>query len=214
MSVNKKLEIKIEQKSGVLTQRIMFGHMDPFVIGNDFVEYEMRLQQFFIANEVADAKKVPLFIIYLGADAYSILRKLISPADPSTKTYSELVKELKKFFEPDGNEIAESFKFYKAEQGSKTMMEYIIELKYLAEKCNFNSFLERALRDRFVCGVRDSQLRSKFLKESNLSFKTACETALNWEMAEGENKEIAPKCEMHNTCAVRQGHNVRTVIVK
>lgn len=196
-----------EEQKIVIQKPKMIGHMDPFLIGNDFSEYEMRLQQFFIVNDVAEEKKVAFFITYIGADAYSVLRKLFSPEDPCKKTYKDLVDALKTYFEPSINEIAESYKFSKAEQGSKSIKEFIVELKSLAQKCNFEIFLDRALRDKFVCGVRDNQLRSKFLKESNLTFKKACEIALNWEMAEGETKEISTKKEHYNTHAVRHMPN-------
>lgn len=184
----------------------MIGHMDPFIMGNDFAEYEMRLQQFFIVNDVAEEKKVAFFITYIGANAYSVLRKLFSPDDPSSKRYKDLVDALKAYFAPSVNEIAESFKFYNAQQGEKSIREFIIELKAFAEKCNFGNFLDRALRDKFVCGVRDNQLRSKFLKESSLTFKKACELALSWEMAEDETREMCKK-EFHNTCSIQESRN-------
>lgn len=74
-----------------------------------------------MVNDVAEAMKVAFFITYIGADAYSVLRKCFSPEDPSSKHYKELVDALKKTFKPSVNEIAESYKFNKAEQGSKSI---------------------------------------------------------------------------------------------
>lgn len=72
---------------------------------------------------------------------------------------------------------------------------FIVELKSLAQRCNFELFLDRSLRDKFVCGVRDNHLRAKFLKETDLTFRKACEIALNWEMAEDETKKIGNRSE-------------------
>lgn len=130
-----------------------------------------------------------------------MLRRLFSSENPNNKTYAEHVVALKLYFEPSGN-ITETYKFYKAEQWSKSVREFMVELKHMAEKCKFESYLNRALRDKFVCGIRDNQLHSK----SGLTFKKACEIALNWVMAEGVTKQIYSKEEAYNTCAVRQGH--------
>ena len=96
------------------------------------------------------------------------------------------MEALSKYFSPSVNEIAKTFKFYKAEQGSKSVKDLIIDLKLLADKCNFAAFLDCALRDKFVCGARDNQLKSTFLKQASLTFSQACDIALSWEMAEGE----------------------------
>jgi len=48
--------------------------------------------------------------------------------------------------------------------------------------------LNQALRDRLVYGVRDNKLRAILLKESKLSFGSACATAINWELTEKDVK--------------------------
>lgn len=166
------------------------GHMESYVLGCSFVEYELRLQQYFIVNDIKEDRKVAFFIMLIGPGAYSILRKMCAPDDPSTKSYKDLVKVLKEYCEPETNEISESYKFYSTVQGDLPMCEYIMQLKSQAEKCKFGNFLERALRDKFVCGLKDGNLRGKLLKESNLKFKSACQTAINWEIIENDNKEL------------------------
>ena len=60
-----------------------------------------------------------------------------------------------------------------------------------------------ALGDKYVCGVRDNQLKSTFLKQSSLTFSQACDIALSWEMAEGETREMASRKDFNNTCQVK-----------
>ena len=44
----------------------MFSHMEMFVVGENFDEYENRLQQFFIVNDVEESKKVPMLVTMAG----------------------------------------------------------------------------------------------------------------------------------------------------
>ncbi|EAT36982.1 AAEL010976-PA [Aedes aegypti] len=117
----------------------MFGHMEPFVVGEKFVEYVSRLEQFFLVNEVPDNKKVPMLVTMAGPSLYSIASRICG-------------------------EIAES--------------------------CEYNAFLQEALRDQFVAGVYNSNLRTKLLTEANLTFERACEIARSWEAAEQESKAM------------------------
>ena len=50
--------------------------------------------------------------------------------------------------------ITKQFYFHKRNQlPSESIAEYVAELKRLAATCNFKTYLPKALRDRFVCGL-------------------------------------------------------------
>ena len=53
--------------------------------------YNERVQHFFLANQVADDRKVPALLAIMGGKTYSLLRNLTMPAEPSTNTYDEIV---------------------------------------------------------------------------------------------------------------------------
>ncbi|EAT41196.1 AAEL007140-PA [Aedes aegypti] len=91
----------------------MFGHMEPFVVGEKFVEYVSRLEQFFLVNEVPDNKKVPMLVTMAGPSLYSIASRICSPEDPCTKSYEQLIALLKKHLAPTVNVVAERYKFQK-----------------------------------------------------------------------------------------------------
>ena len=70
--------------------------------------------------------------------------------------------------------IAESFKFHRQNQHeSETVAQFVVELKRLALKCEFETFLEDALRDRLFCGLKSVQIQKKLLAERDLTFKKA-----------------------------------------
>ena len=63
-------------------------------------------------------------------------------------------------------------------------MEYVAELKRLAATCQFEEFLNIALRDRFVCGLKHEATQKNLLTEVNLTLERATEIALGIESAE------------------------------
>ena len=86
---------------------------------------------------------------------YNVLRDLLAPAKPSEVKFEELVKTLRDHYEPKPIVIAERFHFHKLEQHEgEGVATYSAALKKCSEHCAFGTFLEEALRDRFVCGLR------------------------------------------------------------
>ena len=127
----------------------LIGHVEPFQLGvEDWDQYTERLEQYFIANDIAAEKKVAVLHTMVGAKTYSLLRHLIAPTKPGTKTYEELVAVIKTHLKPRPLIIAERFKFHRRNQGEgEGVSQYTAELRRLADRCHFDDYLEEALRD-------------------------------------------------------------------
>ncbi|EAT40647.1 AAEL007645-PA [Aedes aegypti] len=89
--------------SGSVKIAMNFGSFDNYVAGDDFEVYEKRMLQHFLLHDIPEGRKVAFLLTHLGMDTYAILKKLLQPVNPSTKTYAELVAALKKHFRPDVN---------------------------------------------------------------------------------------------------------------
>ena len=66
---------------------------------------------FLQANEVLEAKHVPVFLSLLGGPTYGLLRNLCSPDKPHSKTYEQLTDLLFRHYEPEPLIIAKHFTF-------------------------------------------------------------------------------------------------------
>lgn len=162
----------------------IIGTIECFVLGDDFNLYAERLEHFFNLNKITeDKEKVAILASFGGGELYKVQNKLVAPKKVSECTYKFIIEKLTAHFQPQLNVIAESFKFYKRDQlPSETIPEYIIELKSMAENCDFGDLLDRALRDKFVCGVGDGKIQQRLLNETGLkTFEKACEIALTME---------------------------------
>ena len=123
------------------------------------------LQLFIMANAVDNDKKVAVLLSVIGSKTYSLLRNLLEPEKPSSKTYDELEGILKRHYEPKPVVIAERFCFYQRMQATdESFATYIAELKSLARNCSFGNHLEKALRDQLVCGMRSVSVQKILLR--------------------------------------------------
>ena len=171
----------------------LFGTIEPFDLKEgDFVEYTERLDQYFVANKIEDAaQKRAIFITLIGNDAYSLLRSLLSPVKPNTKTYTELVTTLTDHLKPKPVIIAERYKFYERIQNTdESISEFIAALRKLSIKCEFREFLNEALRDKLVCGLRNGKVRKRLLIEKDLTLDKAIEISKSLGGVEIEFREM------------------------
>ena len=134
---------------------------------------------------MAEEKKVPVLLSVIGAATYSLLRNLVSPLLPKDVSYKDLSSKLKSHFEPQPIVIAERYHFHRRNQAvDESFAEYIAELRRLSTHCKFGAYLEDALRDRLVCGLRNEAIRKRLLSEADLKLATALEMSQRLEMAE------------------------------
>ena len=175
----------------------MFGQLEQFVLGEDWEEYQNRLEMFFLVNETSDEMKVPVMFTVSGPSLYTLANRLCAPESPRKKTYTALVDLFKAHLAPTTNVVSERYVFRKCEQlASQSIAEFIVNLKAKAQSCEYGNFLLDALRDQFVVGVCDESLRKKLLTESGLTFDKACSIARSYEAALQQNKEMSCQSEV------------------
>ena len=163
------------------------GSINPYDGVEPLDAYLERLDEFFTANDigvaarlpadasdaaraaaaqVANRKKVASLLTLLGKQTYGVLQDLCQPDLPKAKTFEELIQLLKNHYKPKRLEVAESFKFNRCVQKeNETVTEYATRLRGMASFCNYGAYLTRALRDQFVSGVRSQDIQKKLLEE-------------------------------------------------
>ena len=56
--------------------------------------YVERVAQFFLANNINDNHQVPTLLSLIGSKMYALLRDLLTPEKPATKSFQEIVTTL------------------------------------------------------------------------------------------------------------------------
>ena len=151
----------------------------------DLSTYLERVEIFFAANDVSTEKKVPVLLNAVGGTTYALLRSLLAPASPMTKTLDELTATLRAHFEPKPSLITERFHFHKRDQAAgESIADYVAELRRLASRCSFpTDYLDETLRDRFVCGLRSDRIQTSLLSLDDMSLTNVVTKAMGLETA-------------------------------
>ena len=117
---------------------------------------------------------------------------MTAPVKPQDKSFRDLLSVLEKHFDPKPLVIGERFHFYKRSQHpSESMAQFQADLRKLSIRCEFGTFLDQAIRDRFVCGVRNEAIQKKLLTaEDGLTAAKALEIAQGIEAADKNAREL------------------------
>ncbi|GAB0092892.1 uncharacterized protein DMENIID0001_079420 [Sergentomyia squamirostris] len=168
------------------------GTIEAYLPGENFVQYRSRMDHLLEANDVDDTKKARLCCTFMGPLCYDKLVSLLAPATPKEKSYKEIMDILEQHFRPINNVIAERCKFFsRNRQDGEKIEDYIVELKALANECQFGEFLMDSLRDRLVSGVNDDKIQAKLLMVKDLKWETASQMCLAEEMTRRNVKEMS-----------------------
>ena len=90
------------------------GQMEPYELdgGEEWATYIERLEQFFIANKIAEApRKVAVLLMVIGPKAYGLLRNLLASAKPADKEFDEIVRVMQNYLSPKLLIIAKRLSF-------------------------------------------------------------------------------------------------------
>ena len=119
------------------------GNVGEFNRGvEDWQAYCERLEQYFLANDVKDvAKKRAILLSVCGAATYQLIRNLVAPDKPTSKTFSAIVKLVKEHHTPPPpppppSVIVQRFRFNtRAQNDRESIGEFVAELRQLSEHC-------------------------------------------------------------------------------
>ena len=88
-----------------------------------------RVEQFFLASKIDEERQVPNLLSLIGSKMCTLLRDLLSPEKPATKSFQEIVTTLQQHLSRKPLEIAERFRFYKRNQREgETVLTYVADL--------------------------------------------------------------------------------------
>ena len=120
------------------------------------------------------------------------MRTLFSRTNLTRKPACEALKAaLSDHFVTQPLLLAQRYRFHKPEQKEgETVVQFIAELRSLARSCEFDNALQSSLRDRFVCGLRDTATVTKLITVRNLSLDDAVQQAYGLESTVHETSQV------------------------
>lgn len=174
---------------------------------DDWKCYVGILKNHFVANNVTDdAHKRAVFLAEVGLPTYKLLRSLCLPDAPETKSFDALVELLTNHIAPTPSRFLARWSFnQRCQAEGEKVSEYAAALHDLSKDCNYGQMRSELIRDRLVCGISSSLIRSRLLELSDdATLQVTLDLAVSLERAADNSKKL----EHHSTNAVKSSHSV------
>lgn len=120
----------------------------------DWVLYTECLQQWSVANDVQDTSEQGAVYSIYEASMYWLISNLVTPHKPRERTFKQLVEVVKAHYCPSPSMMAQRYTFNSRTQWEgETLAEFVGELLWLLEHCDFMESLDDMLHDRLVSDI-------------------------------------------------------------
>ena len=147
---------------------------------DDWTEYVEQMEHFLAANDTeAKPKKKAILLSSCGTKTYSLIRSLVAPSKPGTKTFKKLVDVITAHQNPKPSVIMERYRLNKRDSElCESIAQYVTALRRLSEH---GDTLTDMIKDRLVCGIRNDHIQQCLLAESTLTSENAIKIATSME---------------------------------
>ena len=122
-------------------------------------------------NKQTDEYRVAAFIPCIGPKGLTIHNGLPFQSEGEKKSLAKILELWESYCLGKTNTIYERYRFNNRNQDAGESIDtYASNLRSLSDTCNFGALKDEMIRDRVVCGVRDS-LRKKLLQVPELTLE-------------------------------------------
>ena len=143
------------------------------------------------ASEKEDKTQACLFLHVIGDDALDIYNNFKFDTAGDNVKLDKIKKKFDEYCNPKKNQTFERHKFFTCVQkADENIDSYVNELRTKAKTCEFGDLTDSLIRDRIVCGIRDSRVRDRLLREQDLDLQKAITTCRAAERTSETIKEL------------------------
>nr|XP_046476578.1 uncharacterized protein LOC124216292 [Neodiprion pinetum] len=160
------------------------ANLDFDIIKNDWEMFCDRLEQYFIANKITNAKeKRAILLSKVNAETYEEIARICKPVKPKDETYEEIITKVKDYLKPPASYLVYRYEFRLRKQSDgEGIKEYVTALKVMTDKCEFTKEDEQVL-DQMICGLKSKAITAELLKLEKPDLETALKKAMASEAA-------------------------------
>lgn len=141
-------------------------------------------------------------LVTIGEEARKVFASFKFEPGEDTTDVTLIIKKFEDFYQPAKNLTYHEFCFGSRDQKEdESFNDWLVELRTLAQHCDFGDLEERMLRSRIILGIRDKGLQKKLISE-NPSYQRVVEICRIQEQGEEQFRQIRGTTEGAETAAV------------
>ena len=176
----------------------------------DFTIWKTKWEDYRILSSLADeagAAQARVLRACMEGSTLHIVENLGIPEADRTNQ-EVIVNRIQQHIEGTINPVAQRNKFFKRMQHrGETVADYVVQLRDLASRCRYaDNFIEEAIRDQLVLGLRDQDTVERLLEHRDLTLQRAIEIAESIQQAKADKSFIRGDAAAVNLQRGQQSH--------
>ena len=160
--------------------------------------WQKQFETYYAACELSKRDKdtqVAILLHTAGAEAQEIHEQFKFEVDADKQDYKKILTKFEDYCHPRKNTVYERYCFWSRDQVEEEHVDkWVKDLRSIAKNCEFGDQEDNLIRDKLVFGVRDSRVKERMLRETDLTLKKAVEICRVAESTKSQMKEMC-----HNT---------------
>ncbi|XP_026672572.1 uncharacterized protein K02A2.6-like [Ceratina calcarata] len=114
-----------------------------------------------------EKRRIAVLLHLIGPEAPEF--PIFTLTDEEKKVYNNVMRAFEEFCSPRSNESVERYVFFtRMQQQGETFTSFITDLRKLSTTCNFGELRDSLIKDRIICGMNNTDLKMRLLREENL----------------------------------------------
>lgn len=115
-----------------------------------------------------------LLINLIGTEGFDVYETFKFSNDTEKDDVTVLLKKFDEYFGVKPNVTLARYNFYmRNQEGGESIDQYVTALKLLSKTCEFKTLEDEFIRDRIVCGVKNTIVRDRLLRTDDLTMDKA-----------------------------------------
>lgn len=142
------------------------------------------------ADGKEDRVKASMFLHVIGDEALEVYNNFVFEEGDKMKL-DKILQRFEAYCIPKRNVTYERHRFFTCVQKQgETIDQYVTELRNRSKTCEFGELTDSLIKDRIVCGIPDSALRERLLREQELNLEKALVLCRAAETVKSQVKEL------------------------
>ena len=150
-------------------------------ISNSWKTWKKHFDFYLVATEAdakADKVKTSILLTCIGEKGRQVYDTFDFHSKENALELALVIKKFDEYCTPRKNTTILRHKFFTSKQQEGQLFnDFLTELKRLSDECEFDTLKDSLIKDMIVCGVWDTSLRERLLRDANLDLNKAIKTA-------------------------------------
>ncbi|XP_024942173.1 uncharacterized protein LOC107269153 [Cephus cinctus] len=169
-------------------------------VKENWLKWKQRFDLYMEATELdtkPEARRIAVFLHTIGEEALEKYNTFNLSADDKKK-FDAVAAAFENYCTPKANETVERHVFFtRVQQSDENFTNYLTDLKKLSATCGFDHLRDGLIKDRIVCGIRDTELKNCLLREEDLNLEKCIKICRAVELTEIQTKTIGDEAKVH-----------------